>query len=995
MKRLLGELYPFVYRKISDLKEWKFRGFLIDLPFNWDGDLAVFETEIFVEDPSTYLEAWFGGESLVKIDGKACGQINPLQKSIWLGKIADGKKHEIRVEVVPRGLFGSKENSTFEYARLVVLDEEILSIIDFTRAVLDLAENLNDDQLSEALFNFTEDFLSKIHVPRNTPEYLSYIPYNPEARPEVEKIWNPPSFPRVEGFKATFKEELLKRFEDFRKRVERLKEIWPNSGKLIFVGHSHIDYAWLWPISETKRKLLRTFSNALLLMEKHRDFVFTQSSAQMYEDVKDMDKDLYSRISEAVEKGRWEIVGGTWIEFDSNVPSMGSLVRQFFYGQKFFEKEFGKRPKVLWLPDIFGFSYVLPQIIRDAGMDLLITTKLSWNESNEFPYDICIWRGIDGSEILYYSFKNPDGGYNSEISAKAILETWKNHRQKHLSDEILVSFGYGDGGGGPSDEMMRKIYAFEKLPAIPKIRIGSVEEFRKNLMENLKGKEIPVWDGELYLELHRGTYTSASRVKKHHREAEKNLEALETLNAVLDGDLQNEIDEKWKVVLRNEAHDILPGTSINEVHSQAERELEDVSEWAKRKMEEIFPGSERDEWITIFNPSLIERKIRFQLEEPLVLERDGKILKPVRTFDGKYFYSSNERIEQLGFASFRIVGKEKVDSHSKSDDLTLENEFLKVRVGEDGGFTVYSKIHSREAFKSPARLWLFKNVPYYWDNWDIDVNFEKEGFPLEARSVEVVEENDIGKVVLIRYEFDGSTIDEYLSLENGRDVLDIYFKVDWHTRRSLLKLVFDLNVLSRKALFDIDGGYIERSTTRNTNFEKASFEVPHHRWVSISQNGFGVAILNDLKYGSSVNFNRIGLSLIKAGIFPDFFTDEGKHEFRCGVFVHSGDVDEVIERSEDFRRELYVFRGRLEGSIGKLEIEGGIFNLLALKKTQDGTLFRFVEVAGRSGRAEIKLSEKRRIFKSNVLEDKLEDLGESSEILLDYEPFKMHTFIFS
>ncbi len=993
LKRMLGELEPYVYRKIHYQTDWIYEKRTIHPPFKWSGNFAVFETEIDLYDKNTYLFAWFGGESLVVVDGKSYGQINPLQKELWLGRLSRGE-HNVKVQVVPRGLFGNRENAVFEYSYLVEIDEEIRSVIDFTQAVIDLASRVEDESLALALIEATESFLAGVYIPRRTEEYKEASGYNSTIRNELKSVWDFAGFPLVHGFEYPEKEKLLKNFEDYKKEVFKLKKIWPKEGKLFLVGHSHIDYAWLWPVSETKRKLRRTFSNVLNLMEKY-GITFAQSSAQMYEDVKNNDPELFERIKEAVEKGVWEPIGGMWVEPDTTVPSVESLIRQFLYGQRFFQENFGRRSKVCWLPDVFGFPHTLPQILKEAGMELFVTTKLYWNEATQFPYDLCIWKGLDGSEILYYSFNNPEEGYNGKINANALLSTWKNHRQKHIAPFALLSFGYGDGGGGPSDEMCRKIYSFKDLPKVPELKISTVEGFAKELKKAVSEKELPVWDGELYLELHRGTYTSQSRIKALHRQAEIALRNLELVSTLLGQDIQDEIDEKWKAVLRNEFHDILPGTSIRKVVEDTERELESVIRWAKEKMEEVAKKSaeKAEGFITVFNPYNIPMNLRFFLDRPFLLRYGEKKLRPKYGVEG-YLYKIPKKIGPFESVAIPVEGIMDIQPPLGQTDImgpvVLENKHLRVTVYRNGSFEVFSKKYGRNLFKKPPRLWIYKNIPYYWDNWDIDINTEKEGFPLEGY-LHTVEYKPSRQFATVSYRYERSEIHECIILEGDSDILEIAYEVKWNTRRVILKKVFDIDVLTRKALFDVDGGYVERPTTRNTKYEMARFEVPMHMWVSLSENGFGVAILNDSKYGCSVNASKVGISLIKAGIFPDFYADEGMHFFKLGIFPHGGNVEDVIKASIRFSGGLLVLEGKL--NIPKLELLGGLFKILALKRSKEGMVLRFVEVAGRSGRAKVKLWRRFEIHRSNILEDNLGKITTSDELELDYRPFKIYTLL--
>ena len=365
-------------------------------------------------------------------------------------------------------------------------------------------------------------------------------------------------------------------------RLEALEADYPPVGRIALTGHAHLDLAWLWPVSETMRKGRRTFASVLSLMDRYDDFVFNQSSAQLYEWIERESPEIFERVMKRVEEGRWEPVGGSWVESDCQIPSGESMVRQMLYGQRYFEKHFGHRSRVAWLPDAFGFSPALPQLLKGAGMEGFFTYKLNWSETNEFPYDLYEWEGIDGSTVVAHDFDNPGQDYNGNITPKDIYGTWRNFEGKRHHPESLFSFGWGDGGGGPSEQMLENYSRLKSFPAMPRLRMAHVDEF----FESLPKEGLPRWTGELYLELHRGTLTTQARVKKLNREAEHRLfeaEALATLAVLHGGEYQrDELEAAWKTLLLNQFHDILPGTSIGEVYEVTHKELAGVVRTARK-----------------------------------------------------------------------------------------------------------------------------------------------------------------------------------------------------------------------------------------------------------------------------------------------------------------------------------------------------------------------------------------------------------------------------
>ncbi len=978
---MVYEILPYAVVEKKFFKGWKNGKKLIEFPYKWSGDFQVFENEFSLYGEGWYLKGWFGGEALLKIDGFPVGEFNVYHKEFDITPFCDGKTHKVTIEVVPHGLFGQRTDTVFKEAFLIRYDIPVKRIFLFVLNILDLIENTKDEYLARFLIKKTEEFLSCIRIPRDTRSYLKTITDNPEAFKEIQKLWNPPKISsEIVRTNGDFRERLLEDFESFKDSIINFN--FPKYGNVMMAGHAHIDYAWLWPVDETKRKILRTFANVVSLAEKYDDFVFIQSSAKMYKDLKEISPELYGKVKELIRKGKWEPVGGMWVESDCLVPTVESLIRQFYYGQKFFEKEFGLRCKEAWLPDVFGFSWTLPQILKEAGIDFFVTTKLNWNEYNEFPYDLCVWKGIDGSEVMYYSFNNPDDGYNGKVSPKALLDTWENFRHKDIVDTIFMTFGYGDGGGGPTEDMCESYHVLKVLPGLPKVVFSKLNEFANHLRKKLDKKELPVWDGELYLELHRGTFTSQSRIKTLHKKAEDALREAEILNAFAGGDAQSDIDELWDVLLYNEFHDILPSSSIKEVYDRAERELKELINSTNDICESFVEKCE--DRLTIFNPSSFTRRVWFLLDQPFNLSLHGKELTVQKTFDGKYLYYSDFEIEPLGFIEIKV---------NKGKAEISEGEFkgkLKVMFDKSGRFNVYDTELDRWAFKDYGNVLAFyKNVPFYWDNWDIDPNYEKSETVLNALLFEKIEEGPLREVYMAVYEMEGSIIKQFICIYSFLNFVEVINKIDWHTRRALLRVKFPTTVLSRTGRYDIDVGFVERPTHENTTFEKARFEVPAHRWVEISQTDYGVAILNDSRYGHSIRGNTIGMSLIKSGIFPDPFVDEGYHEFRYAVMVHN-DLRKVIKTADIFNMEIKVLRGKFKPEF-TIKVEPENFKILALKSNEDGLILRLGEVMGTSGKFMLE-AEEMKVYKTNILEDDKTLLG-SDAINMEYSPFKLYTFL--
>ncbi|SHH46072.1 alpha-mannosidase [Thermosipho atlanticus] len=998
LKRLLGELTPYSIIKKTPLFNWKYFDLDITFPYKWDEEKipAIFETTVKLERKNpTYLSGWFGGESLVKVDNKPYGEINVYHSMVNLSPFCDNSVHSIKIETVPRTLFGKKEEPLFKEAYLIEFDNEIKKVINYTSNVIKLCEETKNEPLRKKLVELTNQFLYSINNSHSTSHFITKVTENPTIEYDITTTWSTIDFPVSYGITPELKNEILNKFTSYKETIESLNKIFPKIGKVFLVGHAHIDYAWLWPIEETKRKILRTFANAIQLAKRYPYFIFTQSSAQMYEDLEKESPELFKEIKQLIKSGQWEPVGGMWIESDCNIPGTESLIRQFYYGQKYFTQKFGKQSRVCWLPDAFGFSWILPQILKESNIDFFITTKLNWNEANEFPYDLCKWRGIDGSEVIFFSFNNEEGGYGGNISPKTIYSTWNNFKQKDLSSFTMVSVGYGDGGGGPTEEMCENYLVIKRLPDLPVVEFSKVEDFCLNLQKETS--KLPVWDNELYLELHRGTLSSQSKIKRLHKKAENAIFETEVLNALFNLEKQSEIDEIWKRILTVEFHDILPGSSIKEVYKETEKTL-NKSIHLLNEIPQNIHFDDKENYFTLFNPSSYKQKIRFILPEALTLKFRNKQLNCIKTYDGKYLYALNEYVESLDLIDIKIEKVGKQIQKSFYTDENFENAYIKVQINNDGTFNVYHKKLKKWLFNDRGNvLMLYKDIPYFWENWDIDFHHFKSGHQIKANSVEYVEINNLRKVIRINYKFEETEITQFYILWNDSDILEIKTEINWHHRRSILKAIFPTNVFSRYAKFDIDGGYIIRPTHQNTNFEQARFEVMAQRWVNLSEYDFGVSLINDGKYGHGVSNSTISLTLIKAGIYPDFFSDEGRHEFSYAIKPNEKeDIVEITKTAEIFNRPLKVFRGRTKENFPRLQLSKENFRILSFRRTEKGYVLRIVEIAGSSGKLKVSLKNTNisKVYLTNILEEVKKELEtKDNSFELNFKPFKIYTIL--
>jgi alpha-mannosidase len=701
-------------------------------------------------------------------------------------------------------------------------------------------------------------------------------------------------------------------------------------GKLVLAGHTHIDTAWLWTLLETRRKCGRTFSTVLSLMESFPEYQFSLSQPQQYQYTKENYPEIYAGIKKRVKEGRWDPVGAPWVEMDSNISGGEALVRQILYGNQFFEQEFGLRSHVCWLPDAFGFNWNLPQILRKSGIDIFLTTKISWSEVTQFPYTIFNWEGADGSRVIGMM---PPLNYNGMMTTGDLQAHWDQIKQKNVLDEMIYSFGYGDGGGGPTEAMIETGRRVRDITGIPQCRFGTVSEYCQDFLALTEPSRLPLWNGELYLELHRGCQTSQARTKWNNRKMEGLLRDTEILSslALLQGVKypSERLLAIWRSVLTNQFHDILPGSSVKEVYAEAE---ENYSRGRKNAI-----GLRADACKTLLSgidtrgegePIVVFNTLGWERHDPVV--REGNLPKgsfhvqdakgvpvPHQTIAGpdgkKSLLLAPNAVPSMGHAVYRIMrgGASPQASSLKATRTLLENDFFRLHLDPKGTFTsIFDKQAEREVLAKGARgnvLQMFHDEPHCWDAWDVDFNFSENSWEWDdLQSIEVVEEGPLRAALKLVRKNGNSILRQRILIYRDVPRIDFETEVDWFEKLVLLKVAFPVNVRSSHATYEIQFGAIERTTHRNTPFDRARFEVPHLRWADLSEGNYGVALANDSKYGFDTEGNVLRLSLLRAPTSPDDHADEGRHTFTYSLIPHNGDwrQGEVVRRAIELNTPL-------------------------------------------------------------------------------------------
>jgi alpha-mannosidase len=690
---------------------------------------------------------------------------------------------------------------------------------------------------------------------------------------------------------------------------------------IVSTGHAHLDIEWLWPLWRCYQKVAHTVANALHLMERYPDYTFSLSQPQVFAYLKRDAPDLYAKLKERAAEGRFEPIGMMWVEPDCNIPSGESIVRQLLHGARFFAEEFGVLNHVVWLPDVFGYSAALPQLMRLCGVKCFMTTKISWNQFNRMPYDTFRWRGIDGTDVLTHfvtatdqPVKHPAEAqfytYNGNMTAGQVFGTWEHYRQKEISQELLYIYGHGDGGGGPTEEMLETAQLLKDLPGFPQVKMGKVDQFFEDLYRRAwDDPRLPTWVGELYLEFHRGTYTSQSRNKQANRASELLYREAEWLNAWTSSQLgaanqQEELNKGWELILLNQFHDILPGSSVPLVYADSNENYAKAREVAEEVRENALTqivGQVGGDLPVVFNTLPWDRRDVVELpqgrtpQDAVTQVTENGVLVEVEV--PSYGYSV---LNATAASSSLIVEQDR-----------LENGELRLELDDQGEITsLYDLRHDREIIapdKTGNQLVAYEDRPMNWDAWDIDIFYEEKPYPIQGIvDWRVVEAGPLRAAIEIVRRYGQSTIKQRICMWHDKRRIDFVTEVDWHERQTLLRTLFPLNINASQAMCEIQFGAVERPTHRNTSWDWARFEVCAHRWVDLSEGGYGVALLNDGKYGHSLHNNVIGLSLLKGGIHPDPEADRGTHRFTYSLFPHEGDwrAGEVTRRAYELNVPL-------------------------------------------------------------------------------------------
>ena len=929
------------------------------IPAEWEGH----EVHL-LWDSSSEACIWKDGQPLQGLTGTGT-----IQWELGMSRLAyrittratPGDRVELYVEMACNGLFGSEPEATFQLkkAEIALFDRDAWDLYwDFV-VIADMANLLppNSPRAGQALWTANEMM-------------------------NVCQLDDSTSWPKAREIAAKFLQQ----------------HNGSSQHELSAIGYAHLDTAWLWPLAESKRKAVRTFSNTMRLMDDYPNYKFASAQAQHLAWVKELQPELYEQIKKRIREGRFIIVGGTWIEPDCNIPSGESLVRQFLHGQRFFRQEFGITCTEFWNPDVFGYSAALPQIMCGSEIKYFLTQKLSWNQMNKPANHTFIWEGIDGSQVLTHF--PPADTYGSAGNVADVLKSSYNFKEHDRSKESLLIFGWGDGGGGPTPAMIEQLTRLSDVDGIPKVEIRSVSDFFTRCEADIK--QPIVWVGELYFELHRGTYTTQAANKRDNRKSELLLRDVELICSIADVYQKSsypgkELDHLWKLLLLNQFHDILPGSSINMVYKDSARHYAEILERGKQLQETairaVFPAG--NNW-AIWNTLDITRNE--VVEIPFVSDTVQK------SSSGASLAVVNAR--KMGITPFSNseVFYQPVTLEITLDGFILENEFVKVTVAQDGSIpSLVDKRIGREAVaegSSANRFVWFEDDPLNFEAWDVDIFHLEKRFDVRgAKTVKVIESGPLRAQIAFEYDIsEVSSIKQTICLTAVSPRVDFETNVNWHENKKFLKVEFPWEIRSEIATYEIQFGHVQRPTHYNTTWDLARFEVLAHRWADLSEPGFGIALINDSKYGYSTYRNIMRLSLLRSPKSPDPAADMGQHSFKYAIFPHAGNFRDagVIQEGYRFNVPLMVIPvTNLESPVSYFEVDHQSVIIDTIKKSEDGDsiIVRLYESFG--GRRTIQFSSLlpvNCISRCNLLEESYQELKwNNGSVFINVKPFEVVT----
>ncbi len=906
-----------------------------DMYFTPDGT-AFIKADVDIPKELQGKELWFtlktAAEICVKVNGKYVGGVDPNRERMLLSPYIDDAK-TLHFEMMgynrskpddernPESLSVRGCRQIFEGAYIATVNHAVQNLVWDFELLLDIAKS---DLFSEDYRNFLNKELNNA---------MNFIDFDSDELTGVEEA---------------------QRYLD---EVVFPNDTYRGNGDVALIAHSHLDIAYYWRRIHAVQKNLRTILIQLRLMDKYPDFKYTHTQPYVYEMLEKYYPEVFEELKEKVANGQFEPVGAMYVEPDCNIPNAESLIRQCLYGQQTYKRMFGKTVNNAWLPDVFGNSWILPQILKKSGVDYFVSNKMStWNDTNRFPHNNFIWKGIDGSDVLACV---PPTHFITWNMPSQIQENWEAYIDKDSGGQTMNMFGYGDGGSGCTEEMIEMMHRFEKLSVMPKCtHMGGAEFLEKNLKDN---KNLEMWDGELYLEMHRGTFTTKSEMKRANRRLENKFRNAEMLSVLRGEDNRERITDLYKKLLINQFHDILPGSHIHPVYEDAMADYKEI----ETELDKIIGTGSK-----YFNT--------------LNFKRDALTFVPNRNGTAtRCGEKGNWILPDIPALSSANLRKAYFNSEWIEIGKTIETPYYSVRFNDDGSIaSLYDKDLQREWVNGDFnKLKLYSDCPGNYDAWDILPNYKDKQIDIAvAAPLSLAEKDNESASFVTELKTENSTWKMIIRLFRRSRGIEVENIVNWNEKHKLAKAEFGCNVLTRKALCDTSAGFIERDTHKNTSWQQARFETCHHKWCDLSETDAGVALVNDGKYGVGFENNVMSLSLLRATIRPDVTSDIGQHNFCYMIVPHSGNAVDAGINNLAFQYNVPLVKSDAEYS-------GNTFEPLymqALKESEDGnmTVIRLSEQNGKRG----KIMLKNKVKLLNMLE---EIEGETDVIV--YKPFEIIT----
>lgn len=792
--------------------------------------------------------------------------------------------------------------------------------------------------------------------------------------------------------------------------------------EIVATGHTHIDVAWLWRVRETRQKMARSMANALSLMDEYDDYRFMYNQSVLLDYLEEDYPELFTRIEGQVEAGRFEIEGALWLEPDVVIASGESLVRHITKGVKYHQEKFGVTPKIVWLPDTFGYTAALPQLMALSGLEVFITHKMSWNDTNRMPHEIFFWQGLDGTKVpayflttQRYEYDGINTTYCPDLVPSHVMGTWKRFSQQGLHDELFLVYGHGDGGGGPTRGMLENVRRMERgIPGCPKIKHEPMAPYFKRLVDrmNREPDAFPSWVGELYLEYHRGTLTSVAKNKRNNRLAEQTLHDLEVL-AVLASQHgiaypKDTLERLWKTVLINQFHDILPGTSIGFVYEDSDRDYAAFFAEAAALRDQLAAPLATAGTYTVLNSTSLTRTDLLTLPagtSAITISGETVAAQTITRADG----STETVAPSSGFAPLSATALTFTEATASAPETTLsvsathlENATLRATFNTRGQLTsLFDKRCNREAIQ-PGKLGntflAHRDIPIDFDAWDIDDYVEDQSWPVDTLvSADVVETGPWRAAIRFEWTYENSRIIQVISLAADAAQLEFDTMIDWHEHQTLLKTGFPLVIRTDVSRAETQFGHLTRPTHANTSWDKARFETSMHRWVDLSETGFGVAAINDCKYGYDAKGSTLRLTLVKSPVFPWPEADQGEHYLRYALLVHAGDLQTVHNAATAFNQPLRLLAGSATVAPALTALATLSSDQIAIetvKQSEHGqrTILRLWETQNKARTVTLTLPSATRISETDLYETDTSTLAENAKTInLTFKPFEIKT----